>query len=287
MVFQSVTTACPWSFFASGPSISPTRSASAVLTSIMPIEIAGQQQGLRVGNRHDHERLVVVVDADLEDRAHGVADLPRDRAERGRPALWVDDRDRIAEPRAEIGGEARADRDVVLAVAQRCEIADQHVGLEPADVLRRVAAHEYRLDPAVERRQQRLLDQRRGAGDLGCLAHLIEHLLPVLQPAAIGLDDRVAVEPDDLVEQLGAEAVHHAHDDDQHRHREHDHADADRGDERDHRLAAPGQHVTLGDGPFERGEDQESRFAVSVVWRGVGACCGKGNGCCRMRHSFA
>ena len=29
------------------------------------------------------------------------------------------------------------------------------------------------------------------------------------------------------------------------------------GDQRDHRLAAPGQHVALGDGPFEGGEDQD------------------------------
>ena len=41
----------------------------SVLTSIMPIESPGQQQRLRVGDRHDHEGLVVVVDADLEDRA--------------------------------------------------------------------------------------------------------------------------------------------------------------------------------------------------------------------------
>ena len=51
-------------------------------------------------------------------------------------------------------------------------------------------------------------------------------LLPVVEPAAIGLDDGVAVEPDDLVEQLGAKAVHHAHDDDQ------------RGDAQHHRHKA-------------------------------------------------
>ena len=67
-----------------------------------------------------------------------------------------------------------------------------------------------------------------------------EHLLPVLEPAAVGLDDGVAVEPDDLVEQLGAEAVHHAHHDDQRGDAEHDRAEADPGDERDERLAPPG-----------------------------------------------
>ncbi len=38
---------------------------------------------------------------------------------------------------------------------------------------------------------------------------------PIAQLAAIALDHGMAVEPGDLVEQLGAEAIHHAHHDDQ------------------------------------------------------------------------
>jgi len=40
--------------------------------------------------------------------------------------------------------------------------------------------------------------------------------------AAIALDHGMAVQSDDLVEQFGAEAVHHAHHDDQGRDPEHD-----------------------------------------------------------------
>ena len=44
--------------------------------------VAEHQQRLRVLHRHDHERLVVFVDADLEDRADGVGDDPRHGADR-------------------------------------------------------------------------------------------------------------------------------------------------------------------------------------------------------------
>jgi hypothetical protein len=70
-------------------------------------------------------------------------------------------------------------------------------------------------------RHQRLLDQRRGTLDARHLAGLVQHLLPVVEPSAVALDDRVAIEADDLVEQFGAKAVHHAHHDDQRGHAQH------------------------------------------------------------------
>ena len=82
--FQSLTTACPASLSASGARISWTVSASVGLDLDHADRVAGQQQRLRVGDRHDDEGLVVIVDADLEDRGDGVADLARHRAERRR-----------------------------------------------------------------------------------------------------------------------------------------------------------------------------------------------------------
>jgi hypothetical protein len=179
--------------------------------------------------------------------------------------LRIDYRDHVAEPRAQVRRQPRADRDAVVAGFEIAEIADQHVRCQPGDVVRRVAADEDGLDPTVEGDQQGLLDQRRRLHHAIGLAHFGEDSFPILEPVVVALDDRVAVEPGDLVDQFGAEAVHHAHHDHQHRHAEHDHADRDRGDERDHRLAAPGKHVALGDSPFERGEDQGCRFAAAVV----------------------
>ena len=60
------------------------------------------------------------------------------------------------------------------------------------------------------------------------LARGFGDLLPVGQAAVVALDHGMAVEADDLVEQLGAEAVHHAHDDDQRGDAERDRDQADR-----------------------------------------------------------
>ena len=67
------------------------------------------------------------------------------------------------------------------------------------------------------------------------------------KPPAIALDDGMAVEADDLVEQLGAEAVHHAHHDDQRGDAERDRDQADRGDEEDEPLALAGKQIAPGD----------------------------------------
>src|SRR5690606_24734439 len=67
-------------------------------------------------------------------------------------------------------------------------------------------------------------------------------------------------------EQLGAKPVHHRHDDDEGRHTKHDAEKGDAGDDRDHRLLAPGAQITPGDKTFEMGEGRGS----SVTPRGVG-----------------
>ena len=66
----------------SGARISSTRSGSVDLDLDHADLVAEHQQRLRVLHRHDDERLVIFVDADLEDRADGVGDDPRDRADR-------------------------------------------------------------------------------------------------------------------------------------------------------------------------------------------------------------
>ena len=81
------------------------------------------------------------------------------------------------------------------------------------------------------------------------------------EAAVIALDDGVAVETDDLVEQFGAKAVHHRHDDDQRGDAERDGADAEPGDDEDEPLALAGQEVAPRDHPFVAVEDH----AVSLA----------------------
>ena len=73
----------------------------------------------------------------------------------------------------------------------------------------------------------------------------------------------MAVEADDLVEQLGAEAVHHAHHDDQGGDAEHHRDQADRGDEEDEPLALARQQIAPGDHPLVAGEDHDGPQAVT------------------------
>ena len=81
-------------------------------------------------------------------------------------------------------------------------------------------------------------------GDLGVVGELGVHRL----------QDEVAVEAEDLVDELGAEAVHHRHDDDQRRDAEHDAEEGEAGDDRDEGLAPARAQIAPGDHPFEAGE---------------------------------
>src|SRR3546814_5250285 len=65
----------------------------------------------------------------------------------------------------------------------------------------------------------------------------------------------MAVEPDDLVEQFDAEAVHHAHHDDQRGDAEHHRDEADRGDEEDEALALPRKQIAPRDHSFVARKD--------------------------------
>ena len=68
------------------------------------------------------------------------------------------------------------------------------------------------------------------------------------------LHQQMAVEAEDLVEQLLAEAVHHRHDDDQRRDAEHDAEEREAGDDRNESFLAPRPQVAQRQHPLERGE---------------------------------
>ena len=64
----------------------------------------------------------------------------------------------------------------------------------------------------------------------------------------------MAVEADQLVEQIVAKAVHHRHHDDQRGDAQHDAEERKAGDHRDRAMRAARPQVAQGDHPFERGE---------------------------------
>ena len=178
-------------------------------------------------------------------------------AERRGRALRADQRNFAADLRAERFGQPAAERHGVAALGQAREAALQHLVMDRrvgAEVGDGHAAHQHRFDPAVVAGHQRLFDQRRRAGHARRRARLRRDLAPVGEAAVIALDHRMAVQPDDLVEQLRAKAVHHAHHDDQRGDAEHDRDQADRGDEKDESLAPARQQVAAGDHPFIAGQ---------------------------------
>ena len=65
----------------------------------------------------------------------------------------------------------------------------------------------------------------------------------------------MAIQADDLVEKLGAKAIHHAHDNNQRGDAEHDRHKADRRDKEDEPLALAGEQIAPCDHAFIGGED--------------------------------
>ena len=64
----------------------------------------------------------------------------------------------------------------------------------------------------------------------------------------------MAVEAENFVEQLFAEAIHHRHDDDERGDAEHDAEEGKPGDDRDESFLAPRPQVAQRQHPLERGE---------------------------------
>src|SRR5438045_6683087 len=74
----------------------------------------------------------------------------------------------------------------------------------------------------------------------------------------------MAVQAHDLVEQLRAEAIHHAHDDDQRGHAERYREQADAGDEEDEAFAWPRQQITTGEHALGAVEDHDVSLARAL-----------------------
>ena len=108
----------------------------------------------------------------------------------------------------------------------------------------------------IERRgRQRLaFDDRRREPDAFDAGDARGHLFPIGQRLFQRLDQQMAVEAQDLVEQLLAEAVHHRHHDDEGGDAEHDAEEGEPGDHRDESFLAPRPQVAQRQHPFERGE---------------------------------
>ena len=170
-------------------------------------------------------------------------------------------RDAVAGAQRELIGEPAPDRHA-LAVVEAFERALPDLVGDRGKLGKIGAAHAaHQHAGRVERRgRQRLaFDHRRRQHDAVDLGDPLGDLLPVGQRRFQRLDQQVAVEPEDLVEQFLAEAVHHRHDDDEGRDAEHDAEEREAGDDRDESFLAPRAQIAQRQHPFECGESAWSR----------------------------
>ena len=212
---------------------------------------------MRVLHRHDYKRPIIVVNADFEDCRDFVTNLSGQCAKWSGTSLRIDNGNGVADARTDIFREANADGDLPRSRCKLIDIAAHDLGRQIADVLGGVAPHQNRLNPSVETGQEGLFDKRRGANHARCLQHFLKDVFPIVHAPAVGLNDGMAIEAYDLVQQFCAKAVHDAHHHDKHGNRQHHDTDGDARDKRNKCLALARKQVAFGDGPFERREDQD------------------------------
>ena len=201
---------------------------------------AAREVALRFQKRHEHHGAVVFRHAHLEQRGDHIGLGARRRAEGRRRAARRNERDRIADVDAQHVGKARADGDAG-ALAEPVEAAEADVvgdERQRAQSFLGHAAHERAGGLHGRGDHDLALDQRHRRLDVLHAGNALGHLVVVFERAADLVDDDVAVETEDLGEQLVAEAVHHRHDDDQSGDAEHDAREGETGDNGDEAFGA-------------------------------------------------
>ena len=139
-------------------------------------------------------------------------------------------------------------------------MCDVSVSIGP-DILDAHSAHEHPFEPSIGRCHQRLLDQRNRRSNARSLLRRDRDLLPIGEPPVEALNDGMSVEADDFVEQLRAEPVHDAHDDDQSRDPKRHCHQADGRDEEDETFAFSREQVTASEHALGAVEDHPANLA--------------------------
>src|SRR6185437_7375870 len=114
--------------------------------------VAHEEQFLRILHRHDHEGLVVIVDANLEDGSHRISDLARDGADHGRPAFRMPQGDLASRIGPERIGKPRAERNLAAPWRDRTHVARKDIAHDrfvAPDVLYAHATDDYALEACV------------------------------------------------------------------------------------------------------------------------------------------
>ena len=207
---------------------------------------------LRLVERHEQDARVVFRHADLEDRHHRIALHPGRRAERGGGATRGEQRDLVADLHIELVGKPAPERHprVLVEAVKGAEADIVGDGLEFFEVGLAQAAHQRAARGRRRRDHHLALDQGKRIFDALNRADARGHVV-VVGEVGEAVHHDVAVQPEHLVEQLLAEAVHHRHDDDQRGDAEHDADEGEAGDHRDEAFFAARAQIAERHHPFE------------------------------------
>ena len=217
-------------------------------------DIAGAIEiGLGLPQRHEHKCGVVFRHADFEDRHHPVRLDARRRAHRRHRAARRNQSQIIANLQRQLVGKSAADGDA-LALVESVERALLDVvgdRTELGKVGAPNAAHQHPVGVEWRRRQRLAFHHRCRKAHALHLRYAHRHLIPIGERRIDRLDQHMAIEPENLVKQLLAEAIHHRHHDNEGRHSNGEAEERDRGDERNKPLAPPRAQIAHRQHPFE------------------------------------
>src|SRR5216683_2904329 len=225
------------------------------------------EEKLRRRQRHEEDAAVILVHADLEGAGDLIGLDPRHVAEGRRLAVGRQQREGIAGMEAEAQSELAADEDLV--VGELLERLGRDMARQQTLRLEVALAHAAHHDAgraAIGAGEHLTLDQRVDRDDSGHALEVGRELVEILEPA-LGRDDaEMAVESEDLAQQLGMEAVHHGHDDDQRRDAEHDAQEREDGDDGDEAFLAAGAEIAERHHALEGVEGHLERAPLNSGW---------------------
>ena len=217
--------------------------------------------GLALGQRHEDEGAVIFGHADLEHRRNLVDLDARGRAHGRDGAARGDQSEVVTRLQRELVGEPLADGNAGAPVEaiQRALLDVGADGRKLAQIFFGNAAHQNSAGIVGGGSERLPFHQRNSQRDARHARDALGDRVIIGERAVERLHQKMPVEAEDLGQELGAEPVHHRHDDDERRDAQHDAEEGKAGDDRDEAFLAARAQVAQRQHPLEGAEGARAR----------------------------